>query len=98
MAAARELMDPSKAELIDREEAPGGGYALHGRVEAKPVEILVDGDQRIRRGACVCGHFKRYGLKNGPCRHMLALRWRAYASAYTAYTQSTWYNQLTTEG
>jgi len=33
-------------------------------------------------------------MKNGPCRHMLALRWRSYASAYEAYRKSNWYNEL----
>ena len=46
-----------------------------GKVDYKPVEILVDPDDRIKRGKCVCGHFQKYGLRNGPCRHMIALRW-----------------------
>ena len=94
MAGARSLMVREKAELIDRQEAPGGGYVLTGRVESTPVEILVDGDQRIRRGKCMCGHYRKYGLKNGPCRHMLALRWRASASALESYRASSWYNRM----
>jgi len=57
-------------------------------------EILVDADQRIRRGKCVCTYFRHFGMKNGPCRHMLALRWRSTVGALDAYRQSNWYNRL----
>jgi hypothetical protein len=95
LAGARQIMARGQADLTGREEAPGGGYVLSGRAASHEVEMLVDADQRIKRGKCICGHYRRYGMKNGPCRHMLALRWRAYASAYAAYTQSNWYNRLT---
>jgi hypothetical protein len=94
LAGARVIMQRQQADLTAREESPTGGYVLKGRVASHDVEILVDPDQRIKRGTCPCTHARRYGLKNGPCRHMLALRWRAYASAYEAYTKSTWYNRL----
>lgn len=45
-----------------------------GNVASTPVEIMVDLDGRIRRGKCLCGHFRQYGIRNGPCRHMIALR------------------------
>jgi hypothetical protein len=98
LAGARQIMQQRKADLTGREDAPGGGYVLTGKVASYEVEMLVDADQRIKRGKCGCSYFHRFAMKNGPCRHMLALRWRAYASAYAAYTQSTWYNQLKTEG
>lgn len=95
LAGARQIMERKQADLTGRDEAPAGGYVLTGRVASHEVEMLVDADQRIKRGKCICAHYRRYGMKNGPCRHMLALRWRAYASAYAAYTQSNWYNRLT---
>jgi len=94
LAGARQIMERGQAELVSRDEAPGGGYVLQGRVASNEVEILVDPDLRIRRGKCICGHYKRYGMKNGPCRHMIALRMRSYASAYDAYRKSNWYNGL----
>jgi len=79
--------------------APGsGGYILTGNAESCPVEILIDADQRIRRGKCVCGHYRKFGLKNGPCRHMLALRWAASATALEAYRASAWHDQLRGRG
>ena len=55
---------------------------------------MQDADQRIRRGKCVCMYFRKFALKNGPCRHMLALRWRASYAALQTYRASTWYNRL----
>lgn len=95
LRGARQLMDRGAADLTSRDEAPGGGYVLGGRVAGNEVEILVDGDQRIKRGKCICSWFRRFGMRNGPCRHMLALRWRSYAGAYEAYRKSGWYNRLT---
>ena len=98
LRGARAIMERSQADLKAREEAPGGGYVLSGRVAGNEVEILVDADQRIKRGKCICGWYRRYGMKNGPCRHMLALRWRSYAGAFEAYRKSGWYNQVTGRG
>jgi hypothetical protein len=94
LVAARQIMARNRADLKTRLDAPNGGYVLGGVVDNDPVEILVDADQNIRRGKCVCGHFRKYGLRNGPCRHMIALRWRSSAKALEAYRASTWYNQL----
>jgi hypothetical protein len=58
-------------ESADRTER---GTVLTGKVESTSVEILVDLDGRIRRGKCSCGHFRKYGIRNGPCRHMIVVR------------------------
>ena len=90
-------MEGDRVSLESRQDAPigiGTGYIIAGKAEGKPVEILIDADQRIRRGKCVCGYYQKYGLKNGPCRHMLALRWRQSVGALEAYRQSGWYERL----
>ncbi|HEX4796802.1 MAG TPA: SWIM zinc finger family protein [Humisphaera sp.] len=94
LAAARQIMARNRADLSSREEAPNNGYILAGKVDNDPVEILIDADGRIRRGKCVCGHFRKFGIRNGPCRHMLALRWRASAKALEAYRASNWYKEI----
>jgi hypothetical protein len=73
LAGARHLLLTAKAKLestqtLDRKTV------LVGKVESSNVEILVDLDGRIRRGKCQCSHFHKYGIRNGPCRHMIALR------------------------
>jgi hypothetical protein len=71
--AARELLLQGKVDVgvttkLER------GMLLTGSVQRTPVEIMIDLDGRIRRGKCVCAHFHKFGIRNGPCRHMIALR------------------------
>lgn len=94
LAGARTIMARGRADLQTRAEAPRGGNVLGGVVDNDPVEVLVDADGRIRRGKCVCGYFRRFGLRNGPCRHMLALRWRSSVRALEAMRASEWYSRM----
>jgi hypothetical protein len=73
LTAARQLLLFGKARLESTERTASGAL-LTGNVDASPVEVLVDLDGRIRRGKCVCGHFRTFGIRNGPCRHMIVLR------------------------
>ncbi|HQY88319.1 MAG TPA: hypothetical protein PK402_06650, partial [Tepidisphaeraceae bacterium] len=77
-----------KVKLIDWQDAPNQTRLIVGNVEAKPVEILLDRDDRIKRGKCLCGHFKQFGLRNGPCRHMIALRFVVTAEGRKSYEES----------
>ena len=96
LVGARQLMDRDRVQLTNRTDAPGhpGGYALTGTVDRVDVEVTVDGDGRIRRGKCPCIYYRRLGLKNGPCRHMMALRWSASVAALDAYSAERWYGRL----
>ena len=95
LIGARELMSRNLVSLESRVEAPSGAaYVLGGKSQSYDVEILVDADQRIRRGKCGCGYYRKFALKNGPCRHMLALRWRATVTNLEVYRQSDWYERL----
>ena len=76
-AASRQLVRAGRVRVDSRVAAPGGGTIFVGEAESKPVELLMDNDGRIKRGRCLCGHFRKAGLRMGPCRHLLALRWRA---------------------
>lgn len=76
-AASRELVRAGRVRVDSRVAAPGGGRIFMGEAESKPVELLMDDDGRIKRGRCLCGHHRKAGLRMGPCRHLLALRWQA---------------------
>jgi hypothetical protein len=78
LAGARQLLLKSGAK-IESTERTERGMLLVGSVDKAPVEIMVDLDGRIRRGKCVCSHFRQFGIRNGPCRHMIALRYQATA-------------------
>lgn len=72
--AARTLLDECKVVVEQRIQAPGGGVIHTAKVAGTPVEMLVDADGRLRRARCLCGHFRKAGLRMGPCRHIQALR------------------------
>jgi hypothetical protein len=94
LAGARKLIAEKKWELLDRQDGPKLTRAIIGKVEGKPVEILVDQDDRIKRGKCLCGHYQKFGLRNGPCRHMIALRWGASAQGLETFEKSGSFNRL----
>ena len=94
LAGARSITQRKKVQLTNRDYGSGDVMVLTGKVESNIVEIMVDADQRIKRGKCICGHYKRFGMRNGPCRHMIALRWGSTVSGIEAYQQSSWYEKM----
>ncbi|GAB5516642.1 MAG: SWIM zinc finger domain-containing protein [Rhodopirellula baltica] len=76
LQAAEALIRAGKAEVQEAMAGPRGGIILTGRVEATLCETLVDGDGVIRRGKCLCKWHRKTGIRNGPCRHIQALRMR----------------------
>jgi predicted nucleic acid-binding Zn finger protein len=65
-------------------EVVGEGTRIHGEVVDReavrsffPVFTL-DLEGRVREASCGCPHFRRSGVREGPCEHMMALR-LAYA-------------------
>jgi hypothetical protein len=75
---AKQLLSSGQVKIDSQMSAPGGGAVLTGAAESKPVEVLLDGDGRIKRGRCLCGHHQKAGIRMGPCRHILALRTHAW--------------------
>jgi hypothetical protein len=60
-------------------ELPNNLRIASANVDNTACEIMIDRDGRIRRGKCLCGYYRKFALKNGPCRHMMAIRWRMTA-------------------
>jgi hypothetical protein len=56
------------------------GTELSGEVEDLEARrtftpsFTLDNEGRVRGASCTCLHFKRAGLREGPCEHLLALR------------------------
>ncbi|MEK6233277.1 MAG: hypothetical protein N2C14_01045, partial [Planctomycetales bacterium] len=95
LVESRVIAKRSTISIVSRQEAPGGGDLLKAKVEGCPVDLLIDADGLIKRGTCVCGHYKKYGLRNGPCRHMLALRARSSQGETDDATDAAgWYDKL----
>ena len=63
---------------ISRDEALAGGRRLLvATAGGMQFEGILDGDGMISKAKCQCSHFHRFGLRAGPCRHLLALRFVA---------------------
>jgi hypothetical protein len=91
-AAARELIARNRVKL-DRDETVGGLRVLTGKAEGRETETVLDGDGKVVRGKCNCSHYYQFKLRQGPCRHMQALR-RAATGEKSSSTLEQWYRAL----
>ena len=74
LVGLQKILEHRKIEIESVTPMPRGGRVVTGKVDGTPAEVLIDADGRIKRGKCLCGWFRRFGMKNGPCRHMMAMR------------------------
>ena len=74
LAGAKQIMAQKQVKIESMTEGPGGAVVISGNIDHTPVEVLLDGDRNVKRGKCFCGYYKKYLLRNGPCRHMIVLR------------------------
>ena len=74
LAAAQQIVADGKVKVETRQEAPRGGWIVTGKVENQSCEVLIDGDGIIHKGKCRCSWHFNFGVRNGPCRHLQALR------------------------
>ncbi|MFZ5439080.1 MAG: SWIM zinc finger family protein [Myxococcota bacterium] len=78
--AHRLLEGAGKVELKKVHDLGSEGTELSGEVldlEARrsfSPSFTLDNEGRVRGAGCTCLHFKRAGLREGPCEHLLALR------------------------
>ena len=95
LTASKMILIHKNAKIDSRTEA-AGGILLTGMAERKPVELFLNADGLIKRGKCVCSHHFKFGIRAGPCRHLLALRTLAMRAKQSATESSLagWYQQL----
>src|SRR5580765_7265171 len=95
LAASKELLVRKNAKLDSRTQA-AGGFLVTGVAEGKPAELFLNADGLIKRGKCLCSHHYKFGIRAGPCRHLLALRTLAMRENESAVETSLagWYQQL----
>jgi hypothetical protein len=73
-----------EVKLTKVHEVVGEGTRIHGEVVDREAvrsffpSFLMDLEGRVREASCGCPHFRRSGVREGPCEHMIALR-LAYA-------------------
>jgi hypothetical protein len=95
LTASKEILIRKRAKLDSRTDA-AGGLLVTGVADGKPVELFLNADGLMKRGKCVCSHHFKFGLRAGPCRHLLALRTLAMREKESAVESSLagWYQHL----
>lgn len=96
LAAAAILNDKSKVRVISAEQVIKGSKLIKAKADNSKVELIIDPDGVIKRGSCHCEHHRKFGLKNGPCRHLIAARSAAMQlEANNEPGTQNWYDALT---
>ncbi|MEM6506802.1 MAG: metal-binding protein [Planctomycetota bacterium] len=90
---AAQILRDRQASIASEQQGPRGGTILVGKSQNFPVETLIDADGVIRKGSCKCSYCFKYGIRNGPCRHIQAVRdlWRKGADDTAS---GGWYDRL----
>lgn len=90
---AAQIVRLGQVRIESQQAGPRGGVILVGKAENQPVEALLDADGVIRKGTCKCSYFFKYGIRNGPCRHIQALR-DAWQRQGGSAASGDWYDRL----
>ncbi len=88
-----------RPERVTRTTAPDGSMTVRGEFGGKHAAAVTDRDGAIRGGDCSCSHHFRAGIRNGPCRHLIALRREAMAATGAAQITgrdplTSWYESI----
>jgi hypothetical protein len=81
-AAHRLLAEPGAVTLTKLHDQGSDGRSIEGQVvDAKAHRTFypaftIDREGRTAQATCTCNVFRRSGIKEGPCEHMIALRVR----------------------
>ena len=77
LAAAKEVIAKRDVKITRNEPMDGGRRLYAGVVGNVQCEGIVDLDGAFRNAKCSCSFFYKNRLRQGPCRHLLALRMTA---------------------
>ncbi len=72
--AGRELARSGTVKVVREELLSGARRLVVAKADATELEGILDADGVLTKAKCHCAHFKKFGLRKGPCRHLLALR------------------------
>jgi hypothetical protein len=77
LLAAKQLLRTKRVTVTQQLQANAESRLITGKVENQENELVLNSTGMIKRGKCRCSHHYRFGIRNGPCRHLLALRMAA---------------------
>ncbi|MGE3805159.1 MAG: SWIM zinc finger family protein [Gemmataceae bacterium] len=74
------FLRPEAVRIISENRIPGSGLELTGRVNVTEdkrdyrPQLLLGDEGQVSKAECTCPGFRKQGLKDGPCPHLIALR------------------------
>jgi SWIM zinc finger len=74
LIASRQILRDRAVKKLAASDQGTSGILLTAVVEGHDCEVLLSRDGQLRRAKCGCSWFRRGGLRQGPCRHILAAR------------------------
>lgn len=81
LTAGLEAFRAGGVSIEHREQLPNARVLLVAKVrkargsgEGSKCEAVFDADGKYSRAKCVCDHFRKFALRAGPCRHLIALK------------------------
>ncbi|MFT3840000.1 MAG: hypothetical protein QM723_23635 [Myxococcaceae bacterium] len=77
IAEGKKLFEQSKVKVSRSEALDRGRRMFAANVGGTECEAIFDLDGAISNARCACNHFFKFRLRQGPCRHLLALRLHA---------------------
>ena len=74
LVEGRKLFVEAKIKVAEQKALSRGRTLYVANIGPARCEAIVDRDTVFQRAKCGCSHHRRFGLRKGPCRHLLALR------------------------
>jgi hypothetical protein len=97
--ASKQLLAERRVKLETNDRRADGLQVVIGKVENRPIELLLDADGKMLRAKCNCSHHFTGGLRKGPCRHLQAARSVGLGlSPEQRSTLDQWFNSVWNSG
>lgn len=93
LTGGRELWRTRQVKILREDPMPAGKTLYTARVGSTPVEAMLDGDGTFTKAKCQCSYFHTKGLRAGPCRHLLALRFQVQGRPAEDRVNLKWYER-----
>ena len=93
LAAASVLIAKNQVNIISREAGPRGGQIVEAKVEGKDCQVLITDDGLVRKAKCICSWHYKFGIRNGPCRHIQSVR-DLIVLADKGGDENNWYGKM----
>jgi hypothetical protein len=70
----KKIAHKGEVEVLREEPLPNAKRLVVAKADNTSCEAIFDADGAFTKAKCTCKHFRKFGIRSGPCRHLLALR------------------------